>query len=238
MSIETKNIAAILDAGEPLPLARVESENQALIIQTGLSQLGLKCSLISDADLGADKPQIRLSGIEFLDTCIALIAFNTGGVTDIKADDLALIVPGLITASRVDTLEKKHSRGRTKLIDETATASDESILDLYTRHGATGFRVHLAGFDYSCLGDDKGLLATENLRRLAVVLKERAPNARLVKNYKAVRHALGAVWEVETRKDAKGHQRSSFGKAGFGAVASTSNLNQFTKYSRLQWHLL
>ena len=144
----------------------------------------------------------------------------------------------MITASRVDSLEKKRRRGTTKLIDETATASDESILDMYSKRDGIGFRVHLTGFDFSCLGDDKGLLAVENLRRLIVRLKEHAPNAKLVTNYGSVRPALSQVWEIESRKDSQGLKRSGFGKREFGAVASSSNLNQFTKYSRLQWHLL
>ena len=238
LSMEIGDLNTILDAGLPLPVARLESEKEADILITGLAGLGLKCSMVADADLADDKPPVRLSNIEFREMGIAVTDFNTRLVTRIEANDLALIVPGVLSTGKVDSLEKRLRRGRTKLVDETATSSDESILDIYNRHDGTGFRVHLAGFDFSCLGDAKGLLAVENMRLLVVALKEHVPNAKLVSDYTNVRNFLGNVWEVESRKDPRGLKRSGFGKVEFGSVASTSNLRQFTKFSRLQWQLL
>ncbi len=238
LSINPEDLSEILDAADALPLARVESEIEANILVTGLALLGLECFIVADTDLMDDKLPVRLCNIEFSEKSIAVTDFNTRKVTDIDAADLALLVPGMLTTSKVDSLEKKGRRGKTKVIDETATASDESILDIYTRHDPIGFRVHLTGFDFSCLGADKGILAVENMRRLAVTLKERVPNAKLVGDYQKARHSLGHVWEIEARKDSQGLQRSGFGKVEFGSIASTSNLRQFTKYSRLQWHLL
>ncbi len=238
LSAEMDDTTSILEAGCPLPLARVESDKEAAMLQVGLVKFGLRCLVISDDDLAAEKPPVRLRRIDLLDGRFALTDFNTGGVTDIGVNDLALIVPGMITASRIDSLEKKRRKGKTKLIDETATTSDETILDIYSRHDSSGFRVHLTGFDFSCLGEDKGLLAGENLRLMTVALKEHAPNAKLVPDYPTIRQALGHVWEIESRKDSLGLQRAGFGKVEFGSAASTSNLRQFTKFSRLQWHLL
>lgn len=236
LSTEPNDVRVILDAMAPLPLARVESQVEADVLIAGLARLGLKCSILADSDMADDRLPVRLSNIELLKRGIAVTDFNTRAVTEIN--DLALIIPGLLTTNKVDSIEKKGRRGKTKVIDETATASDESILDLYSRHDPVGYRVHLTGFDFSCLGDDKGLIAVENMRRLVVVLKEHAPNARVVSDYKKVRQALGQVWNIESRKDPQGLKRSGFGKREFGTVASTSNLRQFTKYSRLQWHLL
>lgn len=238
LSMEAEDLAAILDTGIAIPVARVESEKEALIVQECLSQFGVGCSIVSDAALAADKPPARLSRIEFAGGRLALTDFNTGKVTETEAGEFVLLIPGIITASKVDSLEKKRRGGKTKLIDETATASDETLLDMYTRRDPTGYRVYLAGFDFSCLGEDKGLLAGENLRLLIVHLKEYLPDAKLINDYPTIRHAVGRVWEVESRKDSRGLQRSGFGKVEFGAVASTHNLNQFTKYSRLQWYLL
>ncbi len=236
LSMDPDDLSVILDAAEPLPLIRVESRTEADVLVIGLARLGLQCSILADADMADDRLPVRLSNIEVREAGIALTDFNTHKVTEI--DDLALLIPGILTTNKVDSLEKKGRGGKTKVIDETATALDESILDLYSRQDPVGFRVHLTGFDFSCLGDDKGLIAVENMRRLIVLLKEHAPNARLVSDYKKVRRALGQVWEIEARKDPQGLKRSGFGKREFGTVASTSNLWQFTKYSRLQWHLL
>jgi hypothetical protein len=234
--VEPDSVSAILDAGTPLPMARVESEKEATIVQDRLSQFGIACSVVSDADLAADKPPVRLSSVEFLEGRLALTDFNTGERNEIDAAEFRLFVTGMICVDRVDSIEKKRRGGKTRLIDETATASDEMLLDLYACD-KIGYRVHLAGFDFSCLGEDKGLLAGENLRRLIVRLAEHLPNAKLVTDYPSVKHVLDHVWEMEARKHSKGLQRAGFGKVEFGSTASSNNINQFTKYSRLQWHL-
>ena len=236
LSIDPDDLAVIVDAADPLPLVRVESVAEADIIVTGLKRLGLRCSILADADLADERMPVRLSNIDLRAEGIAVTDFNTHAVTEIG--DLALLIPGIIETGRLDALEKKGRGGKTKVIDETATTTDESILDLYSRTDPVGFRVHLTGFDFSCLGDEKGFIAVENMRRLVIVLKEHVSNARLVSDYTQVRPALGQVWEIESRKDSQGLKRSGFGKKEFGTIASTSNLRQFTKYSRLQWHLL
>lgn len=238
LSMETDHLTAILDHDAPLPLARVGSETDAVVVQKDLEALGLRCLLISDLDLAPEKLPVRLGRIDLANGQIALRSFNTGEPVITRPGDLALIVPGIIVSSRVDALEKKRRHGKTKLIGETTTSADEPVLDIYTIGDPVGFRVLLAGFDFSCLGQDKTLLAVENLKSLIGWLGQNAPHAKLVDDYASIRHALGAVWEIETRNDPQGLQRSGFGKRDFASVATTSNLNQFTKYSRLQWRLL
>jgi len=238
LQVELSFIQTILSAGTPLPIARVESLIEADLLMNRLTDLGFACSIVSDESLIAIDLPIRASGIDISDGVISIIDFNTREVTVIPADELALIVTGMLSKSKVDLLEKKGRKGKTKLLDETETASDEAVIDIYSSSDPKGFRINLAGFDFRCLGEDKGLLASENIRQLAVVLKENAPNARFVANYVSIRHTLGAVWEVDARRDPQGLQRSGFGKIGFGSVASSSNVRQFTKYSRLQWQLL
>lgn len=238
LSMDPADVSMILTVGMPLPLARVENEKEAALIVNAMAPLGLSCSVLPDVDLSADKFPARLSKIDDLADKFALKDFNTGNVTEIAKEDIVLIVPGILTSGKVDSLEKKRRGKETKILDETTTAEDEAILDIYARSDSNGFRVRLAGFDFSCLGEDKGLLAAKNLSTLVHFLKERSPNAKLITNYSTIKQALNIVWEIESRKDSKGLQRIGFGKTEFGAVASTNNLNQFTKFSRLQWHLL
>lgn len=238
LQVELAMVEAVLSAGTPLPLARVESSKEAELLISRLGDLGFNCSIVTDESLNADDLPVRASGTDMSDGVISVIDFNTREVTAIPADELALIVTGMLSKSKVDLIEKKGRGGKTKLLDETETASDEAVIDIYSRSDPKGFRINLAGFDFSCLGESKGLLASENIRRLAVVLKENAPNARLVSDYVSIRHTLADVWEIDTRRDPKGRQRAGFGKVEFGSVASTSNVRQFTKFSRLQWQLL
>lgn len=239
LSCERAMVQKILDAGVPLPLARVGSDRDAAFLESRLSEMGIKTVIVADADLASESPPVRLSKIDLGDDAIDLTDFNTGKRVSLSKQDLVLLVRGPVTQSRVDSLEKKRRRGKAKkILDESATVSDGAVLDLYSRADSTGFRVHLTGFDFSCLGENKGLLAADNLRRLMGLLASTCPNAKLVESYGPAREALGHVWEIESRNDPKGLLHIGFGKHEFGSVASTSNLAQFTKYSRLQWHLI
>ncbi|MBK9215293.1 MAG: hypothetical protein IPM59_06785 [Chloracidobacterium sp.] len=239
VGIDAERLTPLLDAGVPVPVARVSSDAELAASVKKLSGLGLDCRIVGDADLDADSLPTRIKGIEITGDGITVWDFNTHATQHICRDDLALLVIGTLRSSRTDSLEKKRRRGKeAKVLDETTADSDQAVLDIYSRSEARGWRIHLAGFDFTCLGQDKSLLAGENLRRLVTALSEYAPNAKVVTDYARIRNSLDAIWPVESRKDPQGLQRAGFGKVEFGSVASTNNVIQFTKYSRLQWHLL
>lgn len=232
-----EGLRAMLDAGKPLPLARVESDEAAVIIEARLRELDIECRTISDEALNADTLPRRLRRIEISDDKLILVDFNNDTTFTIGREDLALIVVGEIFETRSESSEKRK-KGKTNVLDKTETSADEIVIDLYAASDPIGFRIPMTGFDFSCLGEDKGILARENIRALAVSLKEFAPNARLDKDYHEIKDLLNDVWEIEQRKDSKGLRRHNFGKLGMGHIESRNNLKQFTKYSRLQWHLL
>lgn len=236
---DAERLNLLVDAAAPLPITRLAVETQAAAVVKKLSGLGLDCRIVSDTELDVDSAPTRLKRIDINDDGLIVYEFNTGEPHKIARDDLALLITGTLLSSRTDSLEKKRRRGKaTKLLDEMTTDSDEAVLDIYSRRDPHGWRIQLAGFDFSCLGKDKGLLAGENLRHLVAVLSEYAPNAKVITAYALITHALDDVWPTESRKDPQGLQRAGFGKVEFGSVASTNNVTQFTKYSRLQWHLL
>jgi len=238
LSMETSELSEILQLGVILPLARVETEKGGEMLQLQLMDTGLKCTLIKDAELDADTLPTRVRGLDFRNDQLTIIDFNTGKTNLIGHDEIALIIQGYISKSKVDSNEKKRRGTDAKLIDQYATVSDESVIDIYTFADKTGFRIYPAGFDFSCLREQKTLLARDNFGRLVNMLIEHCPKARLVSNYSSIRQALGHVWEIESRKDSLGLRQVAIGKREFGSIASTSNLSQFTKFSRLQWHLL
>jgi hypothetical protein len=43
LSVEIDEIAALLDLGTPMPIARVENEEEAVVVQESLSQFGIGC---------------------------------------------------------------------------------------------------------------------------------------------------------------------------------------------------
>lgn len=235
--LDPDEVNEIASSNSTLPIARVESSKLAEILAVELGKLELSCFVVSDADLAADTPPIRLSKVEISETAFRLIDFNTRLATEVLFSDLALIVQGHLSRTRTDLIEKRKRKGA-ELLDETSSFADETVLDLYTRNDSRGFRINLAGFDFSCLGAEKTLLAKDNIGRLVKLISGLAPNARLIDDYSSVKRPLSLVWKIESRTDAQGIKRLGIGKSGFGKVESTSNLLQFTKYSRLQWHLL
>jgi len=237
LNLESEDLQKILQTEKTLPLARVESEKEAQITASKLSERGFNISIVSDEALAVDKLPTRLRSLEFDDDKIILIFFNSDEIAEIKREDLVLIVSGAIYERKTESIEKRK-KGESKILDATVTASDVGLIDIYSRQNSNGYRILANGFDFSCLETAKGILAVENLKKLAAKLREFAPNAKFVGDYLAVREVLGSVWEIEQRKDSLGLKRHSFGKFDFSNLATSSNLQQFTKYSRLQWQIL
>lgn len=236
--IETESLQKFFDAQKPLPLARAESEKEAEIVKRRFAEIGIETVLMSDEKLAVETSPTRLRGLEFSDDKIYLITFNTDEVLALNREDLELIVVGSIFQKRVESTEKRNKKGENTLLGATETATDEKIVDLYFRENETGFRIAQKGFDFSALEEEKGLLASENIERLAKKLKSFAPDAKLVEDYLPNRAVIGLVWEIAERKDSKGLVRENFGSFNLGNVTTVSNLEQFTKYSRMQKNLL
>lgn len=238
LNLEREVLQKLSDANKALPLARVESEKEAEIIRERLLELGVKTIALSDESLAVEKPQRRLRGVEFSDDKVALILFNQNEIAEIALADLCLIVKGAIFERKVESTEKRNKKGDSKILQSSETSSDEFLIDVYSRKDATGYRIFAKGFDFSCLGAEKEILANENLKKLAQKLSETAPDAKLIEDYLKVRESLGNVWEVEERTDSQGLKTGSFGRYNVGNITTVNNSAQFTKYSRLQWHLL
>lgn len=238
LSLENEDLLKIVESGFGIPIARVESEKDADLLIRKLERCGFRCFPLSDEVLAIDKANIRISGIDFLSGEFGVTDFNTGRVTRFAVYEIALAVEGVISKTRVDSIEKRRLRGESKLVDQLSVASEDRVLDIYPANQAIGFSLIPSGFDFSCLGSRKSLLASENWGRLTDMLKEKLPSVKFVNDYTRVREALAAVWEIESRNETKGLTQTGFGKREFGSVSTTSNLIQFNRYSRLQRHIL
>ena len=227
----------VLEARKPVPVARCETQREAVILKNHLDESGLSNIIVADEALDAENAPKRLRNLEFRDGYLLMTIFNTNEVEAVSLEDLRIIVPGAIFQKAVESTEARK-KGESKILDATETASDESLLDLYSENNYNGYRILTKGFDFSSLGAEKGILARENLKRLVAKLAQSAPHARVVDDYLALRGVLGEIWEVEQRKDSQGLTRQRFGKFDLSNVSTSNNLQQFTKYSRLQWHLL
>jgi hypothetical protein len=233
---ETEVFESILRERGPLPVARLESERHATILVERLRVHGVKATVIPDDALATNAPPIRLRGIEFSDDTIVLHPFAGGPNIRLSRDQIALIVSSLLVESKTESIEKRKRKVSTT-VSETKMSSDETVIDLYPDSDRIGYRVPTNGFDFSCLGEEKSLLASENMSRLISRLRDFAPGAEFV-DYADVRNLLEPCWPVESRKDALGFKRSGFGRKDLASVFTTNNSSQILKYSRLRRHLL
>lgn len=232
--LEEETLWQIFESKQSLPIARAESLAEAEIVKERLSEANIETFIVSDEDLSFDKHSKRLRGLEFDDNFLLLRLFNVDETVKIKCEDLALIVAGAVFHKQIESVEKRKGKDEKKLLDATETASDEMLIDIYGNDDRIGFRIEQKGFDFSCLGDDKTMLAAQNIKLLIEKLKRFAPNAKVSEDYLNVRELLGEIWEVEHRKDSLGLKRHGFGKFDFSNLATSNNLGQFTKFSRLQ----
>lgn len=236
--IETDVLEKLFDAKKPLPLARAGSEKEAAIVRQRFDETGIKTTLLSDEKLAVENPPKRLRGMEFSGETVLLKFFNKDEIFETRIENLSLVVTGAIFQKRIEATEKHNKKGENILLNATETASDEKLFDIYFNGDETGFRIEQKGFDFSCLGEEKSFLAAENILRLARKLKSFSPDAKLVEDYLQLRPILGNVWEISEQKDSKGLVRERFGKFNLGNVTLVSNLEQFTKYSRMLKNIL
>ena len=237
LGVEMAVLRSLLSSEKPVPLARVESEEVVTAVARRLDEFSIATRSISDELLAPGTPHVRLRGIAFRDDELAMTLFNGDETIVLARDDLALIVTGVIHESRTEAMEKRK-RGQTQTLSESHTSSDQPFIDIYSRRDPVGWRIPSSGFDFSCLGEDKSLLAGENLERLAAKLSEFAPEAKFVNDYLEIRTLLEIVWPSEHRREGFGFQRSGFARKDLSSLKTISNLTQVNKYSRLQWHLI
>ena len=238
LKIEREVLRKIAESKKPLPLARVESDKEAEIGRAFLHNQGVDSFILSDEAINSEKLPKRLRRVEFDDNKLILILFNRDEVVEIAVEDLMLIVTGAIFERKIEATEKRRKKGDNEILEMTEIASDESLIDIYSRNDGIGFRVTATGFDFSCLESGKRMLANENIKKLFERLSQVAPNVKVVNDYLKIRELLGKIWEVEQKTNSQGIKRESLRKFSIGNVTTVNNLSQFTRYSRLQRHLL
>lgn len=235
LRVEAGLLAEIVREGEALPVARAASDEEAALIVERLGALGLDAVTVNDAALAVESaPPARARRLELGDE--VLTAWTAGGQAErARWGKVTLLVVGRITSKRVEVEER---RGRVRPGAEVADArelfADESALEIYAEGDAAGWRITSGNFDYTCLGERKGLLSGENFRRLVEELRRRAPRAEFDDAYDRRRQLLAAAWPPSERKEAGGLRRERPGKFNAEAVTVVTNDAQFTRYARLR----
>ncbi|MDQ2745751.1 MAG: hypothetical protein M3T96_00620, partial [Acidobacteriota bacterium] len=141
LKIETDVLRKIIEAAVNLPVARVESEKEAEIVRMCLNNFGIESFVLSDEKLHAGQNPLRLRGIEFFDDNLILILFNQDEIVEISRENLSLIVTGAIYERRIEAMETRGKKGENKILNTTEIASDEAVIDLYSRADSNGWRI-------------------------------------------------------------------------------------------------
>jgi len=238
LKLKPEEFQRIVSGDRPLPVAHAATNDEATLIHHRLSDLGLKTITIPDEQLLLDERQVvRIRSATIDDDQV--VGYQVGGVTGVVFDrsSIALLVVGRLLRKRVEVKERKSHKAEDEIVNASEFFFDEAIVDIYGSLGSPSCRIEAGSFDFSALGSRKKLVAGENLRTLIAVIQERAPKAEVDDSYAGARQALEPVWPVQQRTQAIGWQRERPGKYSTSDATESSNENQFTRYSRLQYYL-
>jgi hypothetical protein len=134
--------------------------------------------------------------------------------------------------------ERMSRKKENEILETNEFFRDEVVIDFYTAAHSFTWRIGASGFDFSCLGNEKTLVANENIARLQRLIVAKSVNARFDDSYQRVRNVLELVWSTQPETQSSGWRRERPGKLSVGVATTKSNESQFTRYSRLRYYLL
>ena len=213
-------------------MIQASTTKQADEIIEEFRRFGIPASLIKDEDLKPASANKKIRALEFSDAGVAGMVGTPAERLFTSWEDLSLLVTGRLQMNNVEDVVRRK-RGGQKPVDRRELTNDESIFDLYSRSAEDGWRILADSFDFSCLGEGKGITAFENFRALINLFRERAENLEVDESYLAVRPVLAKVWPLGANMRTGGWRRSGAGKFDISTVTTIDNENQFTNYSRL-----
>ena len=221
-----------LKAGASLPLSQVARQEQADQLIAEFAERGIRAIAIKSDDLKSGSGVKKIRGFEFSEAGVAGWLGTSSERLFEKWDELILMVVGRLHTSNVEDVVRRK-RGGSKPVERRELSNDESVFDLYSRSSADGWRIAAESFDFSCLGERKGITTFENFRTLINFFRERAETLTVDDSYLAARPLLGSVWSLEESTRTGGWRRSGAGKIDMSTVTTIDNESQFTNYSRL-----
>ena len=233
LRLKVPELSRILGFGQPVPLSRVATSEEAALIGEGLRRFGIDTLTITHAELHLAVTAKKIRALEVSDDAITAIPTSGGEKVTVSWDDITLVVAGRLILNRQETEERKR-RGRKQTVAARQLSSDESVLDLYAGSDEGSWRINSNNFDFSCLGSAKAMTTFENFAALIRLLGERATKAQVDDSYNQARPALATVWPVEQQTRKGEWRRSGAGKLNVATVTTTDNEAQFTRYSRLR----
>ena len=237
LGLEPDVLVQIERLNAPAPVAYLRSLAEAQIVAGRLTGIGFPAAVAGDDLLLPRTPPSRLRAIELGEAGAVFLDFNTGSRFEFGSTDRSVLVAGVICKTRSETTAKRSKRAM-KVTDAAESINDEPVLDIYPPADVFGFRVRPTGFDFSCLGDRMQRTGGENLQMLTDLLAQRFPGSTVITSYRQLRFVLDEVWPLSEGDRSSTVSRASFGGVRIQRVSLVDNTTQFTRFSRLQRHLL
>jgi hypothetical protein len=238
LRLSAEDVRRIIEAREPLPVARASTPDEAALIERKLAEMNVKVLVIADDNLDLEESTMKRARTLVL-TESALVAYQAGGVEvwRVSWNEIVLLVAGRLFTREIEVEERKGLKAEKQIVDARELSADEAVLDIYTTQGNDGWRIRANSFDFSCLGAQKKFVAAQNFSRLAEILRVHAAEASYDDSYNRVRHALSIAWPLEQQTEARGWNRKWPGQISTESVTKSDNELQFTRYSRLRRYL-
>ena len=235
LKLSTENLKRIIAKQIPLPVACTASREEAELVLNRLRDVGLQTIVLSDDELGASETSVkRIKSMTVDDEYATLQQAGTREQIEVHWRDIVLIVTGRLFTKRVEIQERKARSSENEIVHSSEFSNDEAVIDFYTSTHPQTWRINANGFDFSCLGIQKTLIAHENISRLQQFIAASAPQAKVDDSYKRLRQMLDLVWTSQQETQSSGWRRERPGKLSVGLSTINSNEIQFTRYSRLQ----
>jgi hypothetical protein len=234
LKLSPENFQRIVAEKTPLPVAFTASREEAELVFNRLRDFGLQTIIVSDESLNLSAVK-RVKAMR-VDERYAVFQ-QPGTTTEVRWDDVFMIITGRLFVRRVEIQERKTRRAENEIVNASEFSSDEAVIDLYSVPDSQTWRVSANGFDFSCLAERMTLIASENIARLQQLIVDRAGRARFDDSYNRLRHTLDLVWVPQPETQSSGWRRERPGKLSVGLATVKSNESQFTRYSRLQTYL-
>jgi len=238
LKLPAENVEQLTSLGVPMPVARTASREESELVTLRLRDLGLSCVTVSDEELGltsSDNVLKRVRAMSFEDEGFQVFHSGTEE-TNVSWADVILILPARLIETRLEIKERMTRKPEKEILDTSEFFRDEVVIDFYTAVDSFTWRVHATGFDFSCLGREKALVANENIGRLQRLIVAKSVNAQFDDSYQRVRNLLELVWSTQPEMQSSGWRRERPGKLSVGLATTKSNESQFTRYSRLRRH--
>jgi hypothetical protein len=238
LKLTPEALAKVLAAPVPLPLAHTASEEEANLVTQRMRELGIDSCTVSDKELGIfEGCVVRIRSLRFDETSFSLRFSSGSHEKEIAYEDLVLLVQGRLIIKTTEVKERKSRASENELLGTSEFFADQPVVDIYSSRNSETWRVAANNFDFSCLLDQKTLVAGENIFKLVRVIKAKAAHMEIDEHYNSLRQSFESIWGSEKETKSRGWRRDAPGKLTIEAATTDSNETQFTRYSRLRYHM-